>query len=872
MRKFAKRLLTVAVALASLVGVSLVVGLDALPASGSSTVLAFTNYPVNSPPNIAGVAFTSGQPTVTITGAPDYSTGTYVTFSVTSGTGTAGAVLSCTGGTGPNGANFLPSPIGPNTFGTVIGSGCSVNLDGTGYTITATEHPDGGTAISPAFNVTLGANHLVITPGTPGSTTAGTGLNTQVTLEDANNDTVTSGTYSNDKIALQIATGPAGALLTCGLQALFAGQVPFGPTCYVNLAGTYTLEATDFTNPNITPAFSGSFTITAGTATQTAFVTSPGGTTVGLFPATFPVAVAVEDAFGNIELTDSSTSITLGLYVDPNSPVPTTLACSGGGTQTAFLGVATFACTLNLPGNGFVLEAFSGYPTVYTAPFNVNVVVIPAAVTTLAATAVNSTTATLNGSLNPGGVAQTCHYLWGTSNTLSGALSTGNVTTAAAVTPVSVPIGVTGLTPGLTYYFELVCSDGTGLIVSFVTPTTATVATAAATPIASTTATLNGSVNPGGVAQTCYYLYGTSATLAGALTSTSVVTAAVTTSVTVPITVTGLTPGITYYFELVCSPGGNGLIVSFTTNPTATPPLIEIFGQTALGTSIATSQAEFPTAGSAGVVVLARSDSFSDALAGVPLAAAFGGPLLITPGTPLSSTIDPGVLAEIQRVLTPHGTVYILGGALALSPNIDTTLAAAGYTVIRVAGINLFATAVDIAGLLGNPSTIFEATGLAFQDALSAGPAAILTHGAILLTNGASQAPETAAYLGAHPGDTRYAIGGVLAAAGADPTATAVAGLDLYGTSAAVAQFFFAGAHTFAIATGLSFSDALGGGLFIATGGRSGPMLLVTPNLPLPPTIAAYLATLAVGTQGYSFGGPLAISSAVLSAVQLAVG
>ena len=84
--------------------------------------------------------------------------------------------------------------------------------------------------------------------------------------------------------------------------------------------------------------------------------------------------------------------------------------------------------------------------------------------------------------------------------------------------------------------------------------------------------------------------------------------------------------------------------------------------------------------------------------------------------------------------------------------------------------------------------------------------------------------------------------------------------------------FFGSGVHAFAIATGASYQDALGGGGFITTGGRVGPMLLVAPNVPLPPSIAAYLATLGPSTQGYAFGGVLAISVAVLGAVQAAIG
>ncbi len=297
-------------------------------------------------------------------------------------------------------------------------------------------------------------------------------------------------------------------------------------------------------------------------------------------------------------------------------------------------------------------------------------------------------------------------------------------------------------------------------------------------------------------------------------------------------------------------------------------------GPDAVSTAIAVSQATFPARGSAEAVVLARSDFFSDALAGGPLAAKVGGPLLLTPG-PASSgpvALDTRVLAEIQRVLPEGATVDLLGGPQALSPSIDQILTTAGYVPKRIEGTDEFATAVAIAQQLGDPTTIFEATGLDFPDALSAVPAAIHSHGAILLTDGATQAPETGAYLAAHPPSTRYAIGGPMAAAGADPSATPVYGADLFGTSAAVASQFFPHATMFGAATGLNYPDALTGGVYMATGGRLGAMLLVNTHAPLPAPIAAYLNTLASTTQGIVFGGPLAVGDDVLAALNAAIG
>jgi len=425
---------------------------------------------------------------------------------------------------------------------------------------------------------------------------------------------------------------------------------------------------------------------------------------------------------------------------------------------------------------------------------------------------------------------------------------------------------------GVTYDFRLVATNTVGTTdganQSFVA-NGGLVVTLPASAITGTTATLNGTVNPNGVSTTYQFESSTSPSLATFTPSTTGNAGSGTAPVAVSANFTGLTPGTTYYFELVASDGVGG-ILSFVT--TGGSQLTQIGGIDAVGTSVLISQTEFPVNGSAGAVVLARSDFFSDALAGGPLAAAVNGPLLITPGTPLASVIDPRVLAEIQRVLPVGGTVYILGGTLALSPNIDNSLKFLGYNVIRLAGIDEYATAVLIAQQLGNPGVVFEATGLNYFDALSAVPAAIQTGAAILLTDGSVQAPETAAYLAANPGDIRYTIGGSLAAGGADPSATNISGVDLYATSAAVASHFFPGAHLIGAATSTGFADALGGGVFMATGGRLGPILLVGPSPPLSAPIAAYLASLSVGTAGYVFGGPLAVPATVLSAIQAAVG
>jgi hypothetical protein len=277
-------------------------------------------------------------------------------------------------------------------------------------------------------------------------------------------------------------------------------------------------------------------------------------------------------------------------------------------------------------------------------------------------------------------------------------------------------------------------------------------------------------------------------------------------------------------------------------------------------TAVAASQDQFTAAGSAKAVVLTRNDTYPDALAGGPFAAAKGGPLLLTGST----SLDTAVQAEIIRVLPKGGTVYILGGTSAISSSVEDAITELGFTVSRISGADRFATAVAIADAMGDPTTVFEATGLNYPDALAGGPAAIQAKGAILLTNGSTQSTATAQYLAAHTGGTHYALGGP--AASADGSATALVGSDRFATAAKVADKFFPNATTVGVATGTNFPDALASGPDLAAKGA--PLLLVAPTGAVPAAATAELLTLSgTVTNAVVFGGTASVSDAVASQV-----
>jgi putative cell wall-binding protein len=263
-------------------------------------------------------------------------------------------------------------------------------------------------------------------------------------------------------------------------------------------------------------------------------------------------------------------------------------------------------------------------------------------------------------------------------------------------------------------------------------------------------------------------------------------------------------------------------------------------------------------------VVLARADDFADELAGGPLAARFQGPLLLTPSAGLTAAVE----TELQRVLATGHTVYLLGGADAISATVGTDLQALGYVPMRVDGVDRYDTAVKIANILGDPPTVFEVDGTNFPDGLSAGPAAALSHGVILLTAGRIEAPETAQYIATHPNDVRYAIGGP--AATADPTAQPLVGADRYATSIVVANQLFASPSIVAIASGVAFPDALAGGALAGIDGA--PMLLVPRNVPLPASMQSYFNKYSNTVQSaWLFGGTAAVSTPVATAIAQAL-
>ncbi|MEV4517874.1 cell wall-binding repeat-containing protein [Dactylosporangium sp. NPDC049525] len=313
-----------------------------------------------------------------------------------------------------------------------------------------------------------------------------------------------------------------------------------------------------------------------------------------------------------------------------------------------------------------------------------------------------------------------------------------------------------------------------------------------------------------------------------------------------------------------------------------------VWGQTALETAVATSRynwadkdAEDGIRSPAKAVVLSRDDTYLDALGGSALAISKQGPLLITPTRSLHASTK----AEMQRILGNSGTVYLLGGTVALSTQVEKEVKALGYTVVRLWGQDEYATAVAVAkAITPNPSAVIVATSLKYYDALAAGAAAGANPGTVIvLTAGDTMPAATAAYLNTlNPdylsGTKMIGVGGpgVRALTGAyqggklpswpDTLDYApVFGQTEFETAIAVADFFFDAPRIAAVATSSTWYDALTGGAMI--GANGGPLLLSTPGSLTLATKLYFSRNAASLWYATMLGGPLALSDNLINAL-----
>lgn len=291
------------------------------------------------------------------------------------------------------------------------------------------------------------------------------------------------------------------------------------------------------------------------------------------------------------------------------------------------------------------------------------------------------------------------------------------------------------------------------------------------------------------------------------------------------------------------------------------PQVARISGTSRFDTAVAISQAGFPSPiTSTPVVFVASGTNFPDALSAGPVAAAMGGPLLLTSPTSLPASVK----TEIER-LNPD-KIYVVGAASAVSNAVYAALSPLAPSIERVSGPDRYATSRAVTALgFESAETVYVATGTGFADALAAGAAAGTVSAPVILVPGrASTADLETRALISDLGATSIVVAGGPPAvsegmfASLDTVADAErrSGPSRIDTAVAVNAAAFTSSDFVYLTNAYSFPDALAGGVLATL--EPGPMFTV-PGTCVPASVRS--AITALGAQEVRLlGGPNALS------------
>jgi hypothetical protein len=321
------------------------------------------------------------------------------------------------------------------------------------------------------------------------------------------------------------------------------------------------------------------------------------------------------------------------------------------------------------------------------------------------------------------------------------------------------------------------------------------------------------------------------------------------------------------------------IAASFSLLDASSKDIVRLEGANRYATAVAIARDGFPGWGGVRHLVLASGDNNHqpDALTAAGLAGAYNCPLLLVP----TNYLDADTRAAIASM--PSGLqVHIVGGTPAVSTKVSNLVKGISRvrSIDRVSGTERYATAAAVARKMksvlgsGMPRTALLTNGSSTElllDPLIASTASNNKHFPVLLLTNSIVPNATRLALKDLGLSTRYIVGsttavneGVRSTLGVS-AGNRIAGPDLPGDAAAFATRARAEGWLTGSTVGFAASvpDAATGGA--AMGKKSGPMLLVLPTT-LPTTTSDYLtANKASISGGWLFGGPPAVSDAVLT-------
>jgi hypothetical protein len=305
-------------------------------------------------------------------------------------------------------------------------------------------------------------------------------------------------------------------------------------------------------------------------------------------------ATAASAASAPTATTSSSSSVTasgatVAGSVNPNGTSTTyafqygTTTNYGSQTQTTSAGSGTSAESVHATLSGLISHTTYHYRIVATSASGstpgsdqtFTTAAVPPTASVSSPSLVTSSSATLTGSVNPHGKSTVYSFQYGP--TTSYGLQTASTSAGSGTSTSTVHGSLSKLTSGTTYHYRLVAtsSDGTSASSDGTFETTGqssspngtlpAVSEAGAVKVTSTSAQLNGAVNPEGPNTTWYFQYGLS-TFYGLQTAPQTISGFGARAINVQLS--GLAPNSTYHFRLVAD-SANGLYVgtdeTFTT-------------------------------------------------------------------------------------------------------------------------------------------------------------------------------------------------------------------------------------------------------------------------------------------------------------------
>ncbi|WP_170932791.1 cell wall-binding repeat-containing protein [Desulfosporosinus sp. FKB] len=227
--------------------------------------------------------------------------------------------------------------------------------------------------------------------------------------------------------------------------------------------------------------------------------------------------------------------------------------------------------------------------------------------------------------------------------------------------------------------------------------------------------------------------------------------------------------------------------------------------------------------------VITYGENFPDALAAAPLAKSLNAPILLT----TTNSIPESTKQTLTSLKVK--TVYLVGGQAVISQNVADSLTAMGISVTRLAGVDRYDTAIQVAEQLKPPSTLFVTTGEDYADALSVAPIAAAKQCPIILVPKNYLPDSVENYISTLTVDKTYVIGtqDMISDSVMNyfPNPVRITGDDKFERNIAIINQFagdLSGANLYA-ATGNNFADALTGTTLAAT--NKSPIVLTDQNL-----------------------------------------